>query len=295
MIMLVTALCLSACGKDTAAYSYNVYYTNNEANKLISVEFKTDYSDTLALIHELLNQMNTKQKSSDLTIIKSDSVTIDNYGVSNHIAYIYLNQAYYDMEDSRQAIYRCGVVKTLSQIEEVDYVMFFVNNVSATYSDGTAIGMLSESDFIDDTDANANNLQWADITLYFANAKGDRLDKDTISVAYGRNVSIERVIVEQLIKGPDSTSAGRTLPVNLKLLNISIKDGICYVNLDSTFLTEIVNVSSTVPIYSIVNSLCELDNIESVQILIDGDSKKEFRESISLESPFTSNQDIISE
>ena len=129
--------------------------------------------------------------------------------------------------------------------------------------------------------------------MYFANDKGDKLVKENFSVAYSRNVSIERAVVEQLIKGPDITTNGMTLPVNLKLLNISVKDGICYVNLDSSFLTEIVNVSSTIPIYSIVDSLCELSNIDKVQFLINGDSKKVYRESISLDAPFEMNVDII--
>jgi len=290
---LLIILCLAGCKKSSYTYTYNVYYTNSDVDKLVSVSYGTNQNDLNSSIEELLDRMNTVQKSDDVVVIKKDYVSIERYEMSDNIANIYFNQQYYNMDATRQALYRGAVVETLTQIEGVEYVMFYVDEIPAVYLDGTAIGMMSASDFIDANDNNVSNLQWSELILYFANAKGDKLVKENFSVAYSRNVSIERAVVEQLIKGPDITTNGMTLPVNLKLLNISVKDGICYVNLDSSFLTEIVNVSSTIPIYSIVNSLCELSNVDKVQFLINGDSKKVYRESISLDAPFEMKADII--
>ena len=64
-----------------------------------------------------------------------------------------------------------------------------------------------------------------------------------------------------------------------KIVNILTKDGICYVNLDSNFLTVINNVSTEVAVYSIVNSLVELDNINKVQILVNGEVPTTFSNS----------------
>ena len=290
---LLIILCLAGCKKNSYTYTYNVYYTNSDVDKLVSVSYGTNQTDLNSNIEELLDKMNTVQKSDDVIVIKKDYVSIERYEMSDNIANIYFNQQYYNMDATRQALYRGAVVETLTQIEGVEYVMFYVDEIPAVYLDGTAIGMMSASDFIDADDNNVSSLQWSELILYFANAKGDKLVKENFSVAYSRNVSIERAVVEQLIKGPDITTNGMTLPVNLKLLNISVKDGICYVNLDSSFLTEIVNVSSTIPIYSIVNSLCELSNVDKVQFLINGDSKKVYRESISLDAPFEMKADII--
>jgi len=290
---LFIVLCLTGCKSNTYTNSFNVYYTNSDVNKLVSVKYGTNQTDPNSILGELLDKMNTVQKSNDVVVIKKDYVSIEKYDKTDNIANVYFDQQYYNMDATRQALYRGAVVKTLTQIDGIDYVMFYVDGISATYLNGTTIGMMSASDFIDADDNNASNLQWSDLILYFANSKGDKLVKENFSVAYSRNVSIERAIVEQLIKGPDITTDGVTLPANLKLLNISVKDGICYVNLDSEFLTQIVNVSSSIPIYSIVNSLCELDNIDKVQFLINGDSKKVYRESISLDAPFSMNADII--
>ena len=50
-------------------------------------------------------------------------------------------------------------------------------------------------------------------------------------------------------------------------------------NLDSAFLTVVGNVSTDVAIYSIVNSLVELTNINKVQILINGEVPDSFSNS----------------
>ena len=281
-------------GSKSGAYSYEIYYTDSEGNSLSSLTYKTDQTDKLELVKELMNHMNTDRKKDNVSVIKKDGVTIENYALSNNTAYIYFNKEFNNMSNSLKAIYRCAVVKTLTQIDEVEYVTFFVDNIPAAFSHGTAMGMMSGADFVEDSDTEVNNLQWSELNLYFANDKGDRLVKDKVSVTYSRTMSIERVIVEELIKGPDDLG-NRTIPENLKVLNVSVKDGICYVNLDNTFLTEMVNVSTSIPIYSIVNSLCELDSVDSVQILINGESKKKFRESISLDAPFTANYEIVSQ
>ncbi|MBD5461192.1 MAG: GerMN domain-containing protein, partial [Lachnospiraceae bacterium] len=66
----------------------------------------------------------------------------------------------------------------------------------------------------------------------------------------------------------------------------------CYVNLDQTFLTQIYNVTPDVTIYSIVNSLTELANIQKVQILINGESNLTYREIYAFTTIFERNLDI---
>ena len=73
-----------------------------------------------------------------------------------------------------------------------------------------------------------------------------------------------------------------------KIISVMTKDGICYVNLDENFLTVEGNVSTDVSVYSIVNSLVELSNINKVQILINGEVPSVFSA-----STFERNLDIV--
>ena len=61
-----------------------------------------------------------------------------------------------------------------------------------------------------------------------------------------------------------------------KIINVLTKDGICYVNLDDNFLTVENNVPTEVSIYALVNSLVELNNVNKVQILINGEVPASF-------------------
>ena len=59
------------------------------------------------------------------------------------------------------------------------------------------------------------------------------------------------MIVEKLMQGPES-GAYPTINPNANLLGVTIKDDICYVNFDSTFLNGEYDILPKLTIYSIV-------------------------------------------
>ena len=105
---------------------------------------------------------------------------------------------------------------------------------------------------------------------------------------YESSYSIEKDVINRLIQGPFEDEYFRTLPANLQVISISVKDKICYVNFDSSFLTDALSIDGNLIVYSIVNSLTELPDIQRVQIMVDGDSNIVFRD-ISLSSPLERN------
>ena len=64
-----------------------------------------------------------------------------------------------------------------------------------------------------------------------------------------------------MLKGPKTEGLKPTLSSNTKILGVSIIEGICYVNLDKSFLSDSMDVQEKLPIYSIVNSLNRRINI----------------------------------
>lgn len=55
-----------------------------------------------------------------------------------------------------------------------------------------------------------------------------------------------------------------------------------------SFLTDALSIDGNLIVYSIVNSLTELPDVQRVQIMVDGDSNIVFRD-ISLSSPLERN------
>jgi germination protein M len=109
---------------------------------------------------------------------------------------------------------------------------------------------------------------------------------------YGEK-SKEVFIVEQLIKGPKEKGYTATLSSKIKIINVMTANNICYVDFDESFLTEQSSVSNTLVIYSIVNSLSELNEIHKVQISVKGDATLNYHDEISLAEPFIRNLDLI--
>ena len=64
-------------------------------------------------------------------------------------------------------------------------------------------------------------------------------------------------------------------------------------NLNENFLTQMTNATSEVTIYSIVNSLIELPNVNKVQISINGDTEGTYRESIPFSTIFERNLELM--
>ena len=70
-------------------------------------------------------------------------------------------------------------------------------------------------------------------------------------------------------------------------------DGVCFVNFDSGFLAQDYMLSEEVIIYAIVNSLCELPNINKVQISVNGDTDFVYRDEMTLQELYERNLDLV--
>ena len=83
------------------------------------------------------------------------------------------------------------------------------------------------------------------------------------------------------------------MPSETKIRDIKTADGICYVDFDSVLTDEILPVSPAVTVYSIVNSLCELSNVNKVQISVKSSTNIIFGDTIDLSQPLERSLDII--
>ena len=70
---------------------------------------------------------------------------------------------------------------------------------------------------------------------------------------------------------------------------------ICLVNLDDGFLTQNFEIKEDVIIYSIVDSLTELDTINTVQIAVNGKTDITYRDKMSLGEYYKKNLDLVTE
>ena len=84
--------------------------------------------------------------------------------------------------------------------------------------------------------------------------------------------SVAQVVVEALIAGPQDEGLERILPADLKVLSARQEGRVCYVDLSGVFLEQVPQEEwqQQLVLDSLVNTLCSLENVEQVQILVEG-------------------------
>ena len=119
--------------------------------------------------------------------------------------------------------------------------------------------------------------------------------KTEVVLRYNSYMTLEKAIVEQLIKGPEIEGRLAVIPAETKLLSVLIKDDICYVNLNEGFLAKTPITSPELAVYSLVNSIIEGGNCSQVQISINGDPDVKLEGEFALDKPFERNMEIVEE
>lgn len=294
-ILLCTG-CAKNDRKEAGDHSY-VYYVNAKGTSLVrttwdSAEGKGSTKEKVEKAMKLLASPPDNTYKSAVP----DGVEAEVEEVQQGRVDLSFNEAYNQMQKKDEVLLKAAVVQTLVQIEGVSRVGFNVGNEPIKNDDGTAVGYMTADDFVQNIGSALNSYQKAELNLYFANKKGNALVEQTVNVRYNSNTSFEKLIVEQLLKGPKEDSCLQTLPPNAVLLGISVKAGICYVNFDEGFLAQGYNkVDPEVVIYSLVNSLTESDSVREVQISVNGESDVLLGNSIDLSKPFSRNMEIVEE
>ncbi len=293
-LAFAAALSITACGNGSAYHKYKIYYTNSSGTRLTSRAYKSPATNKTGLIKELLDQMDRKKTSDQYIVIKPDELKVTDISVEGDKAIISFNPAYTDMKDITEVLYRTAVVKTVTQVPGIAKVDFHLNGNVITKPSGLVLANMENSQYIDDNIGTGAETDWTQLSLYFTNEKGDKLIRTQTNVAYNSDVSLEKIVVAKLIAGPNETGLFRSVPANTALLGISVRNRICYINLSDAFLNKLVNAAGDLPIYSIVNSLCELKNIDGVKIIINGNSDNiYYRENTSLDTVFHFNESYV--
>lgn len=274
-----------------------LYYLNEDLSSLSTLPYPMEdgksKEDLLPqeMADDMLSQLATP--SGDVrSIAPIQNFTVSGTTLQNGMLTVFLSSDYEELETVREILTRAALVNTLCQIDGVDSVSFLCGDHPLTNEDGSVVTAMNSDMFIFNSGKEIMNYEKVRLHLYFANEDGDQLVDTYRNVVYNSNISMERLVVEQVLKGPNSDVVFPTLNPAAKVLSVTTRDGVCYVNLDQAFLTEPYGVTSQVAIYSLVNSLTELSSVSAVQITIEGKTGKSFMDS-SLSSAFERNLSVV--
>lgn len=141
------------------------------------------------------------------------------------------------------------------------------------------------------------------IHLYFANEDNTKLKLEVryISMAEAKKSvnNLATIIVNELIKGPTNVGLNATIPKGTKpvtKVKIDAASATATVDFSKEFIEKHPGgkTAEQLTIYSIVNSLTELKEVQKVKFTINNKSQKEYKGNFKFDSPFPRAATLIS-
>lgn len=298
---MLSAVLMTACagdpGEEETDTGFVIYYITPDIDGVVPVPTDFDPSEYETAEERLLAVTERLEESP------TDQPYVAPLGENSGFSSVKLeeNQAVFDFNENindldmvRTTLIRAAITRTVTQLFGISAVSVTVNSQPMLDPSGIAIAPMSADTFIDNAGLQINAEERTELKLYFANEAGDRLVEVNRTVVYSGNISMDKLVLNQLLMGPtEDEAAYPVMNPDTKIINVTTQDGTCYVNLDNSFMSPVYNVTNDVILYSIVNSLAELGTVSRVQFMIDSDSDVMFREAVSLNTQFIRNLDIV--
>lgn len=295
-MILLAATVLTGCGRTVAPdpNAFKIFYVNNSETGIVAVDYdiKSNSSDLDAVITELIEQLGKMPERLQYEAPLTGDVNLIGYSLSDKLLTLNFDIQYMDIERTVEILDRAAIVRTFTQLKDIEYVSFQVEGNPLTDHYGGIIGNMSADTFIFNVGNEINTYEKIELKMYFANEAGDKLVPVYRSVVYNSNISMERVAIEQIIKGPNTDICFPTISKDTKINSVNVKDGVCYVDFDQAFLNAQNNVTAEVAVYSLVNTIAEFSAVNKVAISVNGESPFTFMDR-TISGPYERNLDII--
>ncbi|HEX3012106.1 MAG TPA: GerMN domain-containing protein [Syntrophomonadaceae bacterium] len=268
-----------------------VYYGNSGNEKMVTEQRQIKYSkgeDKYKLsLEELLQGPANKNHRANIpagtkvygTIKQGDKLIVD------------FSSSFNRFSGSIAEIIGVGsVVNTMTQFKEIRQVKILVNGQEYIGPSGQPRG------FMKTFPVNPSQEEARAITLYFGNKDATAVVPESRTIKVSPGISKEdfiKIVLGQLIKGPENTNLVRTIPQEAKVNSVMLKDKIAYVDFSEEMQTKHWHgaAGEAMTINSIVNTLTEFEYISKVKMTVAGQPLA--IEHIIADQPIGRNESII--
>lgn len=298
-LLLVISL-LSGCSvesqtekAESVSNQYYLYYINKDETKVVKVQYYPEQESAEFMIQDFIGILNSQKANGENQALLPSGVQLVTYRLNESLLELEFNSDYSNISRTREILVRAGVARTFLQIPGVTGVKIFIGSQELTDSKGQAVGVIDSNTFVEMWGSDKDAYRYDTFTLYFTDKSGEHLVAEQRNVYYKRILPRERVILEQLAKGPMVKGHYPTIPQDTDILGVEVSDNICYVDFSSAFSDSGVDIPVNTMIYSVVNSLLDTSSADKVQISIEGNTEAAFSDGTSLYNLFNKNTDLI--
>lgn len=266
-------LLLSGCGKEpeSSIDGFDLYYPRAGGSFGIDQSVLGTESIELASSETYLEDVVDKLLSgpSDAENLYSPfaaGTELIEWNIIQETVTIKMSSHYGELQGIEMTLANASIVFTLEQFSNVSSVIITWEG----QADGVVSRVLSSDSF--DLGIQSGTPVERLIKLYFTDDGGRYLVPESQTLVIDQSQSVERVVMEELIRGPRNEEHRQLIPEGTELLDVYTERTVCYVNFTEEFYEGRPEdpVRERLLLYSIVDSLTELSGIGGVQILVNG-------------------------
>lgn len=297
IILLSLVGCQESVDKTTS--TQNIYFFDSVRGSLVNEELPEEFlrlQSEQEQVKYIISRLKENKSVYVTSLQAGPEMPIENTAIKERVVVIHFSEEYNDLTAQEKIGMRASLVYSLAELDFIDGVEFYVNEAPLTTATGKMVGVIYPSSINKDIlDPNPATMPYT-LPVYFANKAG-KLVKEEHSIRVSNINALEKPLLEELIKGPNSDDLLPTVPSDMKVKGVSTVNGVCQIDLSfdtkSKFFTD--NQTKELMIYSIVNSLTALPQIKKVVIFIDGKNDVEFTPDIDFTDTFERSEDYISQ
>lgn len=305
LFLSLIVLLLTACSEETVDTEtvpelengqIYAFFVNTAKTDVYPVVYTLEGESTSEVVQNIIQYMTNEDATMNyqnpiptgITYLSNEHDAVqDNVKISFSIVYDSINA-------ENLMFFKTCVAWTILQLEEVETVSLALTDLANPDEEtATTVETFDRNSFTMNFGDREGFKQTGTIVLYFANETGDKLKEYQQTVEISNTTSLSRLVVESLIDGPEEKGYMATISDEVKINNISVNDGICYVDLSDEFYDTSNPLKNDIIVYSVVNSLVELPTVSKVQFLKSGEKQMFFRETMPFDAIFERNLDIV--
>lgn len=249
---------------------YPVYYASMDRRHLIRETVTIRHASPEELTMQLLEQLLTPPTGTTLRSALPDgtrflSVTVANGLCTVDVSREFESRRFYAM--SAQCLSLLSVVNTLTALEEIDRVEFTVEgDLLIRYGSLSITAPLVRDERC--VGPVRTGLGEIEGILYLVHGSRGQLVAIPARLRPSPSTTLPELVIQQLLQDPGTNGIRSCISPGTRLLSTRIEEGICYVDLSAEYLDQPDQLRWSGRV--IAATVCGLDGIKGVQILVNG-------------------------
>lgn len=289
LILLASLLIMTSCqkniSKSTQKKEIKLYYNSMGKYKLDWINRSVEYNDEKMKYEVVLNELINGPYSSYSERSINEQTKVNSIEKKHKNLKIDLSKEFLKTNnDCYKDIAVMSIVNTMSQFKEIESIDITIDGKPLVDENGKTSKNLSEY--------STKNLKTV-VKFYYPDSEYIKLEPKASKTELVVGEWIGANIIESMIDY-SYTQKESLFPKNLKLLNYKEENGIAIVDFNDKIEEGFKGGTSreTMILYSIVNTITELNHVNSVLFLINGE-KQEFLDQFEIDQPISKDLTLV--